>query len=299
MSRVRRILAGTDLSARSLRAVDRGFLLARASDVEYTVLHALDLEPASTLRKVLGQDTEALTQQVTHAAQQRLDRIIADPSRNCGVIADAVVDPGPPGAALSTFAEQHGCDLLILGSRGAGAVRRLLFGSTASRALRQSTIPVLIVKNQARGPYRRVLLAVDFSSTSSALIQLGRAVAPDAHLTLLHVCDDATEVQMRYAGVADSVINGYRATSEGLATPQLHELAARCGLSPDQYAWHVAHGSPSRELGRHEQALACDLIVLGKHGTHLTEELLLGSVTKRALDTSHADVLVLTDHQGS
>jgi nucleotide-binding universal stress UspA family protein len=296
---IRSILAGTDLSAPSLHAVDRGYLLAEASDARYTVLHALGLEPVVSLRRLLGESTEALTEQVARDAQRRLHRITADPRRNRGVTADAVVDPGLPDPALSTFVEQHGCDLLILGSRGAGALRRLIFGSTASRVLRRSKIPVLIVKNKAREPYRRVLIAVDFSPTSSALIQISRAVAPDAQLSLLHVCADATEGQMRYAGVAESVISGYRAAAERLATPQLAELASSCGLSPDQYIGHVVHGGPARELDHHEKEHAPDLIVLGKHGTHLTEELLLGSVTKRALDTSRADLLVMTDSRRS
>jgi hypothetical protein len=37
------------------------------------------------------------------------------------------------------------------------------------------------------------------------------------------------------------------------------------------------------------------LIVLGKHGTHLTEELLLGSVTRQVLDAAQGDVLVVSD----
>ena len=41
-----------------------------------------------------------------------------------------------------------------------------------------------------------------------------------------------------------------------------------------------------------EEELGTDLIVLGKHGAGMTEELLLGSVTKHVLARSTADVLV-------
>jgi CPA2 family monovalent cation:H+ antiporter-2 len=34
---------------------------------------------------------------------------------------------------------------------------------------------------------------------------------------------------------------------------------------------------------------------MGKHGTHVTEELLLGSVTQRVLAESQGDVLVVVD----
>jgi nucleotide-binding universal stress UspA family protein len=295
MSSLRSILAGTDLSAASLDAVDRGYLLAEASQARYTVLHALGLDPVSSLRELFGENTEALTERIAGDAQRRLQRITANPSRNRGVVADAVVHPGLPGPALSTFAQQQDCDLLILGGRGAGAARRLIFGSTASRALRQSKIPVLIVKNKALDSYRRVLVAIDFSPVSQALIQFSRTIAPNAELTLLHVCTDAVEVQMRYASVTESVITDYRARTHRWASQQLRELAASCGLSPSQYTGQIAHGNPAGQILQHEEEHDPDLIVLGKHGTHVTEELLLGSVTKRALETTRSDVLVMVE----
>jgi nucleotide-binding universal stress UspA family protein len=42
-----------------------------------------------------------------------------------------------------------------------------------------------------------------------------------------------------------------------------------------------------------EQELACDLIVMGKHGQGMLEELLLGSVTKHVLAESVGDVVVV------
>ena len=48
--------------------------------------------------------------------------------------------------------------------------------------------------------------------------------------------------------------------------------------------------------GRHiiqkEQERDCDLIVMGKHGESMVEDLLLGSVTQRVLTESRGDVLV-------
>jgi len=44
-----------------------------------------------------------------------------------------------------------------------------------------------------------------------------------------------------------------------------------------------------------EQEYDADLIVIGKHGTNFTEELLLGSVTKHVLAESQGDVLVVAE----
>ncbi|NTV95478.1 MAG: universal stress protein, partial [Thiobacillus sp.] len=42
-----------------------------------------------------------------------------------------------------------------------------------------------------------------------------------------------------------------------------------------------------------EELQAPDLIVVGKHGRHAGEELLLGSVTKHVLAEARCDVLVI------
>ena len=41
-----------------------------------------------------------------------------------------------------------------------------------------------------------------------------------------------------------------------------------------------------------EQECDCDLIVMGKHGENLMEQLLLGSVTKHVLGESQGDILI-------
>ena len=53
-----------------------------------------------------------------------------------------------PGEQIVAYAEDHGCDLIVMGSRGLGALRGIL-GSVSSHVLRQAKVPVLIVKQPA------------------------------------------------------------------------------------------------------------------------------------------------------
>jgi CPA2 family monovalent cation:H+ antiporter-2 len=59
----------------------------------------------------------------------------------------------------------------------------------------------------------------------------------------------------------------------------------------------VLHGNATRQILSQERHHGCDLVVMGKHGTHVTEDLLLGSVTKRVLAESRSDVLVVPDER--
>ena len=49
MKPITRIVAVTDLSCASLHAVDRGFLLAKATGAQLTVIHALGLDTLGQL----------------------------------------------------------------------------------------------------------------------------------------------------------------------------------------------------------------------------------------------------------
>jgi nucleotide-binding universal stress UspA family protein len=53
---------------------------------------------------------------------------------------------GPAAEALVDAAEQQQADLLVVGSRGLGAVKRMLLGSVADRVVHLSSRPVLVVR---------------------------------------------------------------------------------------------------------------------------------------------------------
>jgi len=57
---------------------------------------------------------------------------------------------GNPAREILKTAKRMRCDLIVMGSRGLGGVRRLLVGSTTDRVLRQASIPVLAVRAQKR-----------------------------------------------------------------------------------------------------------------------------------------------------
>ena len=48
--------------------------------------------------------------------------------------------------SLTSYAESHNVDLIVMGSRGFGGFKRLLLGSVASGVSQHSKCPVLIVK---------------------------------------------------------------------------------------------------------------------------------------------------------
>ena len=298
MNTFHHLLAATDLSSSSLHAVDRGFLIAGQAGARYTVVHALELDALTQLRDLLGGDASDLTDRIADRVREALAQVVSDPSRNRGVAADLRIEPGLAASAVRRCADEVDADLVLVGAHGEGFLQRFVLGSTASRLLRTTDVPVLLVKEPCRAPYRRVLVAVDFSPASELAIMLAqRIAAPGADLHLFHALEMPFEGKLKFAGAGEELIRRYRSQAIERASRGLHEMATEAGLSEPGCLRRVRHGEASQSILAEEEERDCDLIVMGKHGTNFAGELLLGSVTSRVLSQSRSDVLVVVDEQ--
>jgi nucleotide-binding universal stress UspA family protein len=53
---------------------------------------------------------------------------------------------GDPGETIAGYAKRGKFDLVVLGSRGQGALSNLLLGSVASKVLAECKVPALIIR---------------------------------------------------------------------------------------------------------------------------------------------------------
>ena len=278
MSSMKSILAATDLSAPSRHAADRAALLARANGGKLTLAHALGDTALDDLRRFVG-DGEPTKAVVKGDARDRLHAIAVRLGQRHEM----------------TVAEQIDADLLVTGTRGAGFFRGVVTGSTAERVARRSARPVLMVRQVAHEAYQRVLIPVDFSAWAAPSIELAQRVAPGADLVLLHAVQIPFESRLRLVGVTESQLAAFRGTAINEAHHRLDEVAAAAGLSERWVGLVSSDGAdPWMQIVRQELEQDCDLIVIGKHGRNVLEELLLGSTTRIVIAEGSADVLVST-----
>jgi nucleotide-binding universal stress UspA family protein len=247
--------------------------------------------PLDDLRQWLG---VALEQKLEDETRRELQALADALHAARQVPVQARLEQGAVLDTLGRVADEVAADLVVLGARGAGFLRRLVLGTTAERLLRRTTRPLLVVRGTAHEPYRRALLALDFSPWSAPVIAAARQVAPRARPVLFTAFQVPFEEKLRFAGVDAATVDHYRQIARAQATQQLHALAAAAGLQPGDWEPCVVEGEASLKLVEQEQALDCDLVVLGKHGQSAAEDLLLGSVTKHVLAEGQADVLVAT-----
>ena len=293
MSEMRSILTATDLSGASRHAADRAARLAQANGAQLTLVHALVDTALDDLRRLIGDGDQARSL-VERDARDRLHAQAVQLGRRHDLSITEQVAIGNPVQELARLADAIDADLLVTGTRGAGFFRGVVTGSTAERVARRSARPVLMVRQAAHEPYRRVLVPVDFSPWSAASIELARVVAPGAQMVLMHAVELPFEGRLRMVA-SESQIARYRDTATSEAKRRLDEFGATAGLREDWLAITASEGAdPWMQIVQQELEQDCDLIVIGKHGRHVLEEQLLGSTTRMVIAEGSADVLVST-----
>ena len=292
MNQLRRILATTDLSAPARHAAERAALVSQEPAAQLDLLHVANLAPLERLRQLMGSSGAELETRVLDAARSKLVDLASLIHQRFGVVANPRVVAGALLAELAREADALAAGLLVCGAKGESVIRHFVLGTTALRVLSTTRCPVLVVKQPPHEPYRRLLVPVDFSPSSLRAIRHARSIAPGAELVLLHIFDVPFEGKLRYASVDDEVIHHYRIVAKQEATQKLQALRDQAGLPVVGTSLLVLHGDPTFRIIEQEQECDCDLIVVGKHGESVLEELLLGSVTKHVLAESQGDVLV-------
>jgi nucleotide-binding universal stress UspA family protein len=147
--RLARIVAGLDGSPESRAAVDLAAGLARVADARLWLQVVVDDRPTASY--IQPPDWWDRLKEGTAAGEALLERTLAE-LRDVEV--DGGVATGGPAEVLAAGAK--GSDLLVLGSRRWGPVRRLALGSTAESVVRRGTGPVLVPPRTSHRPQARV-----------------------------------------------------------------------------------------------------------------------------------------------
>ncbi|PEQ12947.1 hypothetical protein B2G71_08910 [Novosphingobium sp. PC22D] len=263
------ILIATDLSARSDRAVDRAIMLGRQSGCPVRVAHVLDPDGHETM------DPEAI--------EARVRQVLPD---DAGAVEIALLHGSPP-SALAAEAERIGARLIVAGVARYNQVTDYLLGTAIDYLLRKASVPVLVVKQRPKAPYRRILLPVDLSAASRQALLVACAMFPDARIIAVH----AFHVGYEGLRAPSHTLEETRSENEAeltafLASPELAEIKGRVETRAMKGGTEQCVADAIDEYGP-------DLVVLGTHGSGSLRHLTIGSKANTMLSWIAVDTMVV------
>lgn len=288
MSPIGSILAATDFSASAQDALVRAAGLADEHGAALTLLHVISGPSLEAFKELLaGNAVEPVDE-----AARLLERAAAELAVATGREVQTRVRIGGVHDELATAAEQ--ADILVVGDRGLHPMRDMLIGTTAERLLSSCRKPVLVVKRNVAGPYRKVLVPVDFSACSRAAFNAAQRLAPRADLYVCHAFGLPSAGKFWLAGVPEATMRRYEAAAGRAAEERLAVLAAETdGRDREGCRLLAVAGDPSVVVIDEAEKRETDLIVIGRHGESALRDFLLGSVTRHVLANAPCDVLVV------
>ncbi len=286
------VLAATDLSESAAGAACQAAFLAAEHGAALHLMHVVDVGSLKAVREMIRSHDAAEAKLVDEARHEldALSKRIADMTHVAGV--SRVVIGNVPEEILQA-SEQ--ADVLVLGAHGLNSLQDLILGTTTDRLLRVCKRPVLVVKRPPQAGYRRVLVAVDFSPHSIAALKVAMLVAPNAKITVVHASSVPFEGKLWQAGVLEDEIELYRSRARRQALSRINTLIEEIGGAEHRLLRAVEHGDAPGVILAREKMVSADLIVMGKRGQSMFEEMLLGSVTRHILADSKCDVLIVQE----
>jgi|SoiMethySBSTD1v2_1073268.scaffolds.fasta_scaffold784917_2 universal stress protein A len=193
---------------------------------------------------------------------------------------------GKAAPAIVDLSRAPGTQLIVMSTHGRSGIRKLLFGATAERVLRETAVPVLLVPSDP-GPLSFEVLAkkaspmlvpVDFSSATAHQVRVAAAIAGALSLRVLigHVLEPIDLPVPDQIDAAELVSERHRHGCQGL---QSLALDSPMSLAPQML---ITAGDPAREIAQWVRDKHVGLLVMALH-SDANGGPRMGAVTYRAI----------------
>ncbi len=279
---MKNILMATDLSARSDRALERAVRQASNCGADLTIVHVIDEDLPASIANAQHRAAE-------QAIQEHIATLTAGDAPNVAikvVFGRAYVD-------ILELSEDTDADLIVLGVHREDAFKDMFRGTTAERVIRAGDVPILLVKERDSGPYRRIMVGVDFSVYSRRAIEFAVKFVANGEFHLVHAYDVPFKGFLYGHNTRREVDKQHQAAFEHMIEEEMASFLASLEAESPRFERIMQEGTVREVIHQQLDRLKPDLLVIGTHGRTGAAHALLGSVAEDLLRSPPCDVLAV------
>jgi len=140
----RNIVIATDGSENTQKAISYGIEIAKLSGAIVHALYVIDTSSYSTIPMDAGWEE---MYEILRKEGEKAIFNVKERGEAAGVEVREVLWEGHPSTEIINFAEKNDIDLIVMGTLGKTGLDRFLLGSVAEKVVRNSKVPVLVVRS--------------------------------------------------------------------------------------------------------------------------------------------------------
>ena len=293
-------LLATDGSREAGRAAQMAVELSRSLGSE---LHTVYVEPlpspyAFPESTIIDPDfRHEMRERAQQEARVKLEEEVGRIRELGGEVAGSHAAAGRPDAEIVRVAEEVSAGLVILGSRGLGAIKRAAMGSVSDSVVRHAHGSVLVVRGNGgedipRGP---IVLAIDGSEgaklAARAAAEISAAGGSEVHVIYVLPTAERLYGFHRYSDeVKESLLEQARNEAGKFLDAQAERVGSDGGTVGQTY---LGTGRPDEEIIELAEEIDAGMVVIGSRGLGGIRRALVGSVSESVARHAHCPVLVV------
>jgi nucleotide-binding universal stress UspA family protein len=279
--KMKTILVPTDFSKNAENALSFAILLAKKIQARIVLLNAFQIPVP--ISEIPYQVLEEEIKDTRHTAIKKL-RAESEKIRHAGVQYEYSAQEGEALDSILIYTKNHSFDYIIMGTKGAGKNKTGIFGSTTSRLIAKTDVPVIAIPEKAHfsDNIRKITFATNYTITDvSAIAQLSKlAAAFNAQLNVLHVSDGdilaAEETRLMEEFMK-------KVTSETAYNNLSFQL--------------MPGDDPAKRLEEYINEHGADMIVMSTHLRNALERIFGNSLTKHIALNTQIPLIVFHHHK--
>ena len=283
MKEVKRVLVGLDVTEKSNNVLKRALSIANEHKADLFVVHAVSTPWVGVPSYFGGKDIAIDHESIAKHIEKKIKTLNREFKVNCFVF----VKEGNPQDIILYESKLNQIDMIVIGAHSKSKGRKGFLGTTAQKVAHQSHLPVLIVKNSVKNPYKNIIAPTDFGMQSKQSILFTKDIFPNAKINVVNAFD-TIYMEGPYAVVGRD-LSQYNDVAKSCAKSDLKNFMQEVSVKKGK----VIDGElyTKETLVNYIKEGTYDLVVVGSRGT-VGLNALLGSVANYILRETSKDVLI-------